>query len=129
MENEYLWDVFLSYNSHDRARVEGLAERLRESGLRVWFDMWVIEPGDDIYAAIEHGLEYARTLVLCMSPAAFESEWVQPERNTSLFRDPQNRERRFIPILLEDCQIPHAIRRFSFVDWREENDDALARLL
>ena len=129
MPNEYLWDVFLSYDSRDRARVQRLAEQLREAGLQVWFDTWVIEPGDDIYAAIEHGQEYARTLVLCMSPAALTSQWVQSERNSALFRDPQNSARRFIPLLLEDCQIPDTIRRFSFVDWRDESDDALDRLI
>jgi hypothetical protein len=30
-----------------------LAERLRAHGLEVWLDDWVIEPGDDIYLAIE----------------------------------------------------------------------------
>ncbi|WP_179131530.1 toll/interleukin-1 receptor domain-containing protein [Candidatus Entotheonella palauensis] len=48
MSNEYLWDVFLSYSGRDRIRVEWLAERLRETDLRVWFDEWVIKPGDDI---------------------------------------------------------------------------------
>ncbi|ETW92245.1 MAG: hypothetical protein ETSY1_44490, partial [Candidatus Entotheonella factor] len=64
-----------------------------------------------------------------MSPAAFSSEWSQLERNTVLFRNPQNSDRRFLPLLLEDCQIPPTIRRFSFVDWRQESDDALARLI
>lgn len=29
-----------------------LAEQLREAGLRVWFDEWVIRAGDDIFLAI-----------------------------------------------------------------------------
>jgi len=33
-------------------------------------DDWVIKPGDDIYLAIERGLEASRTLVLCLSPTA-----------------------------------------------------------
>jgi hypothetical protein len=46
--------------------------------------------GDDIYLAIERGLETARTLVLCLSPAALGSDWVGLERSTVLFRDPAN---------------------------------------
>jgi hypothetical protein len=37
--------------------VRRLAERLKQAGLRVWFDEWIIKPGDDIYLAIERGLE------------------------------------------------------------------------
>jgi hypothetical protein len=36
--------------------------------VRVWFDEWVVRPGDDIYLTIERGLEAARTLMLCLSP-------------------------------------------------------------
>jgi hypothetical protein len=61
--------VFLSHNSLDKPRVRKLAERLKKSGLRVWFDEWVIQPGDDIFLAIEDGLEAARVQVLCLSPA------------------------------------------------------------
>jgi len=78
--------VFLSHNSKDKPRVRKLAEWLRAAGLRVWFDDWVIRAGDAIYLAIEHGLEASRTLVLCMSPAAFDSDWVGLERETVLFR-------------------------------------------
>ena len=76
MADRFTYDVFLSHNSRDKPRVRGLAEELRDAGLRVWFDEWVIKPGDDIYLAIERGLEAARVQVLCLSPAALGSEWV-----------------------------------------------------
>lgn len=76
MPKPFDYDVFLSHRSADKPRVVRLAERLRDAGLRVWLDDWVLRPGDDIYLAIERGLEASRTLVLCMSPAAFGSDWV-----------------------------------------------------
>jgi hypothetical protein len=72
----FQYDVFLSHNSQDKPRVRKLAERLRDVGLRVWFDEWVIKPGDDIYLSIESGLQVSRVLVLCLSPAALGSDWV-----------------------------------------------------
>ena len=112
----FQYDVFLSHNSADKPRVRRLAERLRAAGLRVWFDEWVIQPGDgpspvgrervaegrvrDRELAIERGLEASRTLVLCLSPAALGSDWVGLERSTVLFRDPANAGCRFIPPLL-----------------------------
>src|ERR1039457_5780611 len=79
---DFSFDVFLSYNSKDRGRVRRLAERLRGAGVRVWFDEWVIRPGDDIYLTIEHGLGAARTLVLWLSPTALGSDWVGLEGST-----------------------------------------------
>jgi hypothetical protein len=125
----FTFDVFLSHNSKDKVRVRRLAERLRGAGLRVWFDEWVIRPGDDVYLTIERGLGAARTLVLCLSPAALGSEWVGLERSTVLFRDPGNAGRRFIPLLLADCDLPDTIRRYKYVDFREEAKAAFEELL
>ncbi len=33
------------------------------------------------------------------------------ERSTVLFRDPSNQGRRFIPLLLADCELPETLRR------------------
>ncbi len=123
------YDVFLSHNAQDKPRVRRLAERLQAAGLRVWFDEWMIQPGDDIYLAIEHGLEAARVQVLCVSPAALGSEWVTLERSTVLFRDPTNAGRRFIPLLLADCELPGTLRRYKYVDFRADSDAALEALI
>jgi WD40 repeat protein/DNA-directed RNA polymerase subunit RPC12/RpoP len=95
----------------------------------VWFDDWVICPGDDIYLSIERGLEAARVQVLCLSPAALDSDWVTLERNTVLFRDPANAGRRFVPLLLADCTLPDTLRRYKYVDFRQGTQAAFDELL
>ena len=92
------YDVFLSHSAKDKAVVRPLAERLRADGVKVWFDEWVLKPGDSIPAKIEEGLERSRVLVLCMSANAFGSDWAQLESGTFRFRDPLNQERRFLPL-------------------------------
>ena len=129
MADSFTYDVFLSHNSQDKPQVRKLAGRLKKAGLRVWFDEWVIKPGDDIYLAIERGLEAARVQVLCLSPAALGSEWVTLERSTVLFRDPTNAGRRFVPILLADCTLPDTLRRYKYVDFRQETPAAFEELL
>ena len=121
-------DVFLSHSAKDKAVVRSpslsasngeragvrcrslrLAERLQADGVKVWFDEWVLKPGDSIEknqsktAKIEEGLERSRVLVLCMSVHAFGSDWAQLESGTLRtgqrpFRDPLNKERRFLPL-------------------------------
>jgi WD40 repeat protein len=129
MAGSFTYDLFLSHNSRDKAKVRTLAKRLRDAGLKVWFDEWVIKTGDDIYLAIERGLEAARVQVLCLSPEALSSDWVTLERNTVLFRDPTNAGRRFVPLLMVDCQLPDTLRRYKYVDFRRETEEAFDELV
>jgi TIR domain/WD domain, G-beta repeat len=125
----FTYDVFLSHNTKDKPAVRELAERLKQDGLRVWLDEWVIQPGDSIPLKIEQGLKQSRTLILIMSQNAYASEWVTLERHTVLFRDPTNAERRFIPLRLDDAEITDTLKQFAYVDWRQKAPDQYARLL
>jgi small GTP-binding protein len=125
----FAYDVFLSHSSKDKDVVRDLARRLRDDGLRVWFDEWEIQPGDHIGVKIDHGLESSRILVLVMSANAFASDWATLESHTFRFRDPTNRERRFIPLRLDDVTIPPALSAFAYVNWQQRSDDEYAKLV
>jgi hypothetical protein len=130
MSVEFPYDVFLSHSSKDKAVVRPLAERLRQDGLKVWFDEWVLKPGDSIPAKIEEGLEHSRVLVLCMSANAFGSDWAQLEAGTFRFRDPLNKERRFIPLRLDDAPIKGSLAQFRYINWHpQEREQEYAKLL
>lgn len=129
MADSFKHDVFLSHNHADKPRVQRLAERLKAEGLRVWLDEWVIKPGDIIALKVDEGLEQSRVLLLCISPAALASGWVALERSTAVHRDPSNAGRRFIPLLLGECDLPDTLRRYKYVDFREESDGAFAEVL
>ena len=133
MPAEFTHDVFLSHSSNDKVVVRALAERLQADGLAVWFDEWILKPGDSIEssqsktAKIEEGLERSRVLacpaeaaasrrMLCMAANALGSDWTQLVRpaeassrrrksGTFRFRDPLNKERRFLPLRLDDAPI------------------------
>jgi tetratricopeptide (TPR) repeat protein len=51
------------------------------------------------------------------------------ERSTVLFRDPSNQGRRFVPLLLADCDLPDALRRCKYLDFRRETEAAFAELV
>lgn len=129
MRGEFKYDVFLSHNSKDKPQVRRLAERLKAAGVRVWLDESVIKPGDIIALKVDEGLEQSRVLLLCISPAALASGWVALERSTAVHRDPSNEGRRFIPLLLGDCDLPDTLRRYKYVDFREESEGAFAEVL
>jgi hypothetical protein len=115
MPDEFKYDVFLSHSSKDKAVVCPIAERLRKDGLKVWFDEWVLKPGDSIPAKIEEGLEHSRVLVLCLSANAFGSDWAQLESHTFRFRDPLNKDRRFVPLRLDDAPIKGSLAASPFI--------------
>ena len=108
VQTAFDYDVFLSYSSKDKETVHALAERLRGDGVRVWLDVWEIEPSAGSLSrgerarvraeAIQHGVEKSRTMVMCMSPDYFESEWGRLEHHSMLFRDPTNALRRFLTL-------------------------------
>ncbi len=131
MDDDFSYDVFLSHNSKDKPVVRAIAERLRADGLRAWLDDWEIHPGDSIPAKIEEGLEHSRVLVLCMSAEAFGSDWAQLEAGTFRFRDPLNKERRFIPLRLDDVPIKGSLAQFLYINWRPQDDkeQAYAKLI
>src|SRR6185295_16801103 len=117
MPDDFKYDVFLSHSSKDKDIVRAVAERLRADGLRVWFDEWEIRAGDSIPAKIEEGLEHSRVLVLCMSANAFGSDWALLESGTFRFRDPLNKERRFLPLRLDDALIKGSLAQFLYINW------------
>jgi len=130
MPAEFQYDVFLSHSSKDKVVVRLIAGRLRKDGLRVWFDEWVLKPGDSIPAKIEEGLERSRVLLLCMSANAFGSDWAQLEAGTFRFRDPMNKDRRFIPVRLDDAPIRGSLAQFVYINWPQpEREQEYARLV
>ena len=124
MADDFQYDVFLIHSAKDKAVVRPFAERLRADGLRVWFDEWVLKAGDSIPAKIEEGLEDSRVLVLCMSAHAFGSDWAQLEAGTFRFRDPLNKERRFLPPRLDAAPIKGSLAQFLYINWRQQDRDA-----
>ncbi len=130
MPDDFKYDVFLSHSSKDKEVVRDVAERLRADGLRAWFDSWILKPGDHWPSIIEEGLEYSRVLVLFMSANAFGSEWARLESYTFRFRDPLNKERRFIPLRLDESPIKGLLAQFLYINWLpEEREREYAKFL
>ena len=129
MSRSFEYDVYLCYGSMDKPAVRELAELLRKDGLRVWFDEWEIQLGDLVPKRVQYGLQNSRTLLLFMSPNAFVSGWVELEHYTAIFRNPSNSERRLIPLLLVDTEIPEMLQPIMYVDWRNKDPQEYQRLL
>lgn len=127
MTTEY--DLFLSYSSRDREKVEAIARRLQADGVRVWFDQLTLGPGAHIPTAIEEGIEGSRKVAVFLSSSAFGSDWVGVERGAFLMEDPQNRKGRFLPVLLEDCEVPRGLKAFKMIFYFQDPEGGYQELL
>jgi len=74
------YDLFISHASEDKDEVvRPLAELLRDHGLRVWYDEFVLKVGDSLRRKIDEGLAHSRFGVVVLSPAFFAKNWTQYE--------------------------------------------------
>lgn len=71
--------VFISYSRRNRTFTERLARDLSDAGLDVWVDFRQIHAGEMWEEEIYRGLERASIVILCLSPDAVTSDWVQRE--------------------------------------------------
>jgi WD40 repeat protein len=75
--------VFVSYSRRNRNFAERLARDLSDAGLEVWIDFRQIHAGEMWQQEIYRGIQRSEMLVLCLSPDAVISEWVQREVQTA----------------------------------------------
>jgi len=118
------YDIFLSHASEDAAWCETLAERLRNEGVRVWFDQWKLQPGDNLLARLNDGLAKSRKMIAVWSANYFRDGkvWALVESFSQLHGDPLSQDRPIIPLLIEDCAILPTFRNILYIDFRNKPD-------
>ena len=123
-DQDFRYDVFLSYASEDTAWCENLAERLRNEGVRVWFGEWELKPGDHLLARLNEGLRQSWKMVAVWSVNYFRDDkfWTLAEAFSQQHSDMLANERPLIPVLIEDCKIPPTFRNILSIDFRHPDD-------
>lgn len=126
------FDLFLSHNHNDSARVESLARTLSEKhGLRVWLDKWECDTGK-LEPQCEAGIRNSRFTVVAGSQAALNSKWVEWEIRKHLEFNPE--ADRLLPVKFEPLKLPPHLDGQLWVDFTDPAQDAenaalLARLI
>lgn len=106
-------DIFISYASADRSRVEPLVDALRGLGWSVWWDR-TIPAGKTWDQVIEAALTDARCVIVLWSHASVRSDWVRTEAEEG------KRRGILIPAMIEDVNIPLAFKRIqaaNLINW------------
>ncbi len=129
MTIDFNYDVFLSYSSCDEKIVGELAQRLTSDGLRVYCYEWEKPPEGTTNNGIAEILEQSRVFILIISKSLTQSDLSSFMSVSYMFRIPDNSERRFIPVLLDDTEMTGSISYFANIDWSSKSDEEYIRLL
>jgi len=121
-DQEFEYDVFLSYTEANKAEAQNLYERLRNEAIRVFFAEETIPPGGNITLGVMDALRASRKVAIIMTPAYFSKTWPRAEFAAILNKDPENKDRRLIPLLFESCDIPDLIAPLKYLDFRNADD-------
>jgi nucleoside 2-deoxyribosyltransferase len=113
MAKEREYDVFLSYSREDSEWASQFAESLREAGLRAWFDVHNLLPGEKWMEQIQKALRESNTLIVILSPKSARSPWTFFELGAAVASG-----KRIVPVMAQDVppqQVPGPLRHFQYL--------------
>src|SRR4051812_23060463 len=93
----FTYDAFVSYRDSDRAQVQLLINALQRAGLKVYWDQMNL-PGQIWAKALEQAIVSCRYALLCVSPSAVTSSFIEAEMKLS--------HGKIIPVFLEATDLP-----------------------
>src|SRR6185295_17432914 len=126
-DNEFEFDVFISYSSKDKEWVRGeLLTRIEKAGLQAFIDYRDFTRGAPSIKEMERGVVECRKTLLILTPNYVASEWTEFENLMAQTLDPANRELRLIPLLKADCKKPLRIGMLTHIDFTDGADEDLA---
>lgn len=118
MTNEKQRRTFLSYSRANKDFAMQLARELKAEGFSVWLDLLDIPAGSRWDVEVEKALEASEIFMIIMTPTAIASENVRDEIGYAI-----DTGKRFLPVLLEKCNVPLRLRRFQYVDFTDKTFD------
>ncbi len=132
------YSCFISYSTQDEEFCQELQSRLKRRGLRVWFAPEEMKGGRKIYDQLYEAIRYHDKLILVLSEASMNSNWVQLEIKRARKREKEEGRQVLFPILLipyENLQswelitsdgedLAEEIRQYfipDFIDWKNHD--------
>ena len=118
-------DIFISYASEDRDRVEPLAIALEKEDLSVFWDRDILA-GESYRKIIQEELESARCVIVVWSGNSISKDWVCDEAEEG------KKKNILVPVSIEDVKIPLSFRSLqaaNLVDWTGRRNNEKFNLL
>ena len=121
MANKRKTKVFLSHSSKDKTFVRALDQLLRSVGISTFLDERDVKIGEDIPQWIFQGIDSATHFMYVISRYSIVSEWVSEELSFAKMKEKEQKGIFILPILIDNVDIPVAIRSKRYADLRESD--------
>jgi uncharacterized protein YjbI with pentapeptide repeats len=92
--------LFISYSTRDQEFADRLHADLQAKGVRCWFAPHNVQGGKKLHEQIDEAIRVHDKLLLILSPASMESEWVKTEISKARKREIKENRRVLFPIRL-----------------------------
>jgi hypothetical protein len=128
----YEYDIALSYAGEQNRYVEDLATKLRNMGVRVFYDkfeedsLWgkeLTEVFDEIFR------KRSRYCVIFISKEYAKKLWPSHERKSALARAFEEQEEYILPVRFDDTEMPGIRPTTKYIDARKTSTNELARII
>ena len=108
--------TFISYARDDKDFALELAKELRAAGFLIWLDQLDIPTGSRWDDEVQSALERCEIFMVILTPDSTASNNVKDEIGYAL-----DSNKRILPVLLENANIPFRLRRFQYVDFTHKS--------
>ncbi|UBF30080.1 toll/interleukin-1 receptor domain-containing protein (plasmid) [Kovacikia minuta CCNUW1] len=123
-------DFFISYTGKDRSWAEWVAWTLEEAGHSVVIQAWDFRPGGNFVLDMQRATTEAKRTIAVLSALYFDKPFPQSEWAAAFAQDPTSRDRKLIPLRVEDCTPPGLLAQVVYIDVFDcEEGEAQQRLL
>jgi len=129
---DHKYDVCLSFAGEDRVYVERVADRLRQAGVRVFYDRYeqVELWGKDLYAHLSDiYTTAARYCVLFVSRHYARKVWTNHERMAAQERAIQENREYILPARFDTTAIPGIRSTVGYIDLRKIKASQFAKMV
>lgn len=126
------FDVALSFAGEDRAYVHDIADRLRANNVQVFYDEYAAVDtwGADLYELLDEVYrKKARFAIAFISANYVSKPWPKHERRSTLARALIELQPYFLPVRLDDTELPGLRPTIGYVDARSTTPDELVQLV
>ena len=98
------YSCFVSYSTKDQDFADRLSTDLQNTGVRCWFAKHDIQGGKKIHEQIDEAIRNYDRLLLILSDASMNSEWVKTELRKAVPKERREGKRVLFPIALVPFQ-------------------------
>jgi hypothetical protein len=110
-------DFFVSYTQADEGWAEWIGGTLTAAGHSVLLQAWDIKPGDNFILSMHRFVTRCRRTILVMSTNSVSGKpFVDLEWSSTLVADPHGRNRRLVPVRVDDCTPPGLLAAIVHID-------------